>query len=94
MGKSYTSNPVNYPILFQPTGQQPLDNRTVIDYETDLTTAGTFKVSGDPTQYVGLLVVVKETGNLYELIGNDPTVKSNWKLINSESLKWEEFDGS
>lgn len=52
----------------------PLDARLVVDTVADLTTANMF-----PYNYIGMPVVVKATGDMYILMGDDPTVSANWK---------------
>ena len=52
----------------------PLDARLVVDTVADLTNSSTY-----PYHYIGMPVVVKATGDIYILVGNDPTDSENWK---------------
>ena len=58
----------------EPSMAAPLDAREVVNEVSDLTASGSF-----PYSYVGMKVVVKATGDMYILMGNDPTVSANWK---------------
>ena len=58
----------------------PLDARLVVDTQTDLTALDSY-----PYHYVGMTVAVKDIGELFMLIGSDPTVSANWKAIGSGS---------
>lgn len=56
----------------------PLDARTVVPTYADLTKPENF-----PYKYVGMPVVVQETGEMYILTDMDSTLKSNWKAGSS-----------
>ena len=56
----------------------PLDARTVVPTYADLTKPETFQY-----KYVGMPVVVQETGEMYILTDMDSTLKSNWKAGSS-----------
>ena len=56
----------------------PLDSRTIVPALVDLTNAANF-----PYSYVGMVVAVQATGDLYMLINNDVTVSGNWKKVSS-----------
>lgn len=58
----------------EPSMAAPLDAREVVNEVSDLTASGSF-----PYSYVGMKVVVKATGDMYILMGDDPTVSANWK---------------
>lgn len=54
----------------------PLDARLVVDTKSDLTTAATYSYV-----YVGMIVAVKDTGDVYILTDADFTKTSSWKLV-------------
>jgi hypothetical protein len=56
----------------------PLDARTVVPTYADLTKPETFQY-----KYVGMPVVIQETGEMYILTDMDNTLKSNWKAGSS-----------
>lgn len=58
----------------EPLVAAPLDARSVIRYESDLTAVGTFNYT-----YVGMQTFVLETQKRYTLIGADTTVAANWR---------------
>lgn len=57
----------------EPRMAAPLDAREIVPLKTDLTASGTF-----PYHYVGMKVVPLDEGKIYILMGDDPTVASNW----------------
>ena len=63
----------------EPSMAAPLDARDVVNTVADLTENGSF-----PYSYVGMKVTVKATGDLYILIGADPTTSANWKKVGSD----------
>lgn len=58
----------------EPLADAPLDARSVVATEADLTAPGTF-----PYHYVGMVVYVRDPGALYVLQGPDPTQAAAWK---------------
>lgn len=58
----------------------PLDSRAIVPTVADLTVSSNF-----PYKYVGMLVAVQATGELYMLTAADTTVADNWKLVGSDN---------
>lgn len=66
MGLIYSNDAdgrITWPSLLVPTGRQPLDNRTVVQSESDLQVSTTFKNKA----YVGMLVYVTQTNSFWVL---------------------------
>lgn len=63
----------------EPSMAAPLDARETVNTVADLTDNTSF-----PYSYVGMKVVVKATGDLYILTGDDPTTSANWKKVGSD----------
>lgn len=64
----------------EPKLNAPLDAREVVAEKADLTAVGSF-----PYFYLGMTVFVTEELKKYTLIGNDPTVITNWKVDEASS---------
>lgn len=62
--------------------EAPLDARTVVERESDLTTTLNF-----PYAYVGMPVFVKENSKLYILTAADRTTPSNWKEVGRSEIE-------
>ena len=74
------------------TGQEPIDSRVTVEYESDLTLEDTWNGVG---LYKGLTVSVQESGSLYVLMDRDNyTSLSNWKKHGSDisEIDGGEFD--
>jgi len=54
----------------------PLDARMLVKTINELTDANSF-----PYYYKGMIVSVQDANKVYVLVGNDPTVSSNWKEL-------------
>ena len=74
MARVYTHN-VEFPTILNVNVKAPLDNRTVVEIEDDLTneTLG--------STYPGMVVYVQEKQSLWLLVGNDSHDENNWKEI-------------
>lgn len=64
----------------EPSMNAPLDGRSVVNTVSDLTASGSF-----PYFYEGMIVSVKGNHKIYQLIGDDPTVSSNWEEVGTGS---------
>lgn len=74
------------------TGQEPIDSRVTVEYESDLTLEDTWNGVG---LYNGLTVSVQKSGSLYVLMDRDNyTSLSNWKKQGSDisEIDGGEFD--
>lgn len=74
---------------FHPTGSFPIDERMVVETEADLYIQNTWMVKEDGTntdltRYVGMVVVTKDTGDVYVLKDKDTTQKNSWKKISTD----------
>lgn len=77
-----SSGSVVWPLVFTPNGMQPVDNRTVVQSESDLNIHTTF----DLKYYLGMQVYVQDTKTLYILTGT--TGNGVWtKLPSQEDLQ-------
>ena len=73
-----------FAVNFEPTGQSPLDARTVVALKSDLTTAATY---ADNNIYNGMVVSVLEDNTLWMLINmNDITNPSSWKQLDADAI--------
>lgn len=62
----------------EPQVAAPLDARTVVDTKSELTAAGNYDYC-----YVGMMVAVKDEGNVYILKAKPATVLTNWASVAS-----------
>lgn len=60
----------------EPLADAPLDARSVVATEADLTAPGTF-----PYAYAGMVVYAKDEGAVYVLQGPDPTQTAAWSRL-------------
>lgn len=60
----------------EPKAAAPLDARAVVKNMGELTAVGSF-----PYPYIGMETYVVSENKKYRLIGNDPTVSSNWEEV-------------
>lgn len=66
------------------TAQSPLDVRTLVTSESDLTAKDSWNKKTHPP-YKGMIVVVEETGDLYTLLDETKTtLRTSWKKISGE----------
>lgn len=72
-------NAITFGSGFNITAQGPIDSRQRVETLSDLTTVW----GADAPSYKGMLVVVLDTGDLYQLIAEDATQIGNWKKIGS-----------
>ena len=72
---------IKFPTNFDVQITRPLDNRLVVDKEEDLLTIA--------YPYLGMVVSIAGTSDLYVLVGSDARVPENWKLASgdTEALK-------
>lgn len=69
-----------------PIAKTPLDNRDIVEYVLDLTDPDTWKADdGTVNWYVGMIVSVLDNNKTYKLVGNDPTIFSNWEQLSGSS---------
>lgn len=72
-----------FAVNFEPGGQAPLDARTVVGTKADLINAATYS---DKNYYQGMLVIVKDTQEVYVL-------KDITKITSSDYSGWKRVDG-
>lgn len=73
---------IRFSSALKPTGPQPLDDRTVVEYISDLTNIETFSVDGASNAYRGMLVSVLEDDKVYLLKNKDEITNINsWVAI-------------
>ena len=77
---------IRFSSALKPTGPQPLDDRTVVEYISDLTNVETFSVDGASNAYRGMLVSVLEDDKVYLLKNKDEITNLNsWVAIGSNN---------
>jgi hypothetical protein len=77
---------IRFSSALKPTGPQPLDDRTVVEYISDLTNIETFSVDGASNAYRGMLVSVLEDDKVYLLKNKDEITNINsWIAIGSNN---------
>jgi hypothetical protein len=77
---------IRFSSALKPTGPQPLDDRTVVEYISDLTNIETFSVDGASNAYRGMLVSVLEDDKVYLLKNKDEITNLNsWVAIGSNN---------
>lgn len=77
---------IRFSSALKPTGPQPLDDRTVVEYISDLTNIETFSVDGASNAYRGMLVSVLEDDKVYLLKNKDEITNINsWVAIGSNN---------
>ena len=77
---------IRFSSALKPTGPQPLDDRTVVEYISDLTNIETFSIDGASNAYRGMLVSVLEDDKLYLLKNKDEITNPNsWLAIGSNN---------
>ena len=68
----------------QPTGAQPLDDRTVVQSLVDLLAADTFVVNGASAAYNGMIVSVLDEQKSYMLVNKDNiSNEESWVAVGS-----------
>lgn len=98
MAKVFNSDAgkVLMPNIFRPSGPQPLDERTTVEFLSDLTDSSVWEINAADTRYEGMIVYVQETKYPYVLIdGSKPNESSSWQLVGSgtgDSLEIESLD--
>lgn len=77
----------NFSGTLEPKAKAPLDARILVDKQADLTEDSTWQDSNKRSWvYVGMIVACKDSlGKLYQLIADDYTKASNWKVITGSS---------
>ena len=86
MAKVYNgdANKIRQPSIFRPTSNLPLDERTIVEFFSDLTDSSVWEVSAYDTRYEGMIVYVQETKYPYVLIdGTKPNEAASWQLVGS-----------
>lgn len=73
---------------FQVSTNNPVDNRTIVDYKSQLIDASVWEIT---EFYNGLPIYVKETDEVYYLINKDGSVLINWA---NPDLTTEEIDAA
>lgn len=77
---------IRFSSTLKPTGPQPLDDRTVVEYISDLTNIDTFTIDGASIAYRGMLVSVLEDDKVYLLKNKDEITNPNsWLAIGSNN---------
>lgn len=76
MAKSFLGN-VEYPLNFNVTKTAPLDDRLIVDEKSNLWDGSL----GDYT-YVGMVVNIMGTSDLWVLTSHPSTDEKNWKKVN------------
>lgn len=77
---------IRFSSALKPTGPQPLDDRTVVEYISDLTNIDTFTIDGASIAYRGMLVSVLEDDKVYLLKNKDEITNSDsWLAIGSNN---------
>ena len=77
---------IRFSSALKPTGPQPLDDRTVVEYISDLTNIETFSIDGASNAYRGMLVSVLEDDKVYLLKNKDEITNPNsWLAIGSNN---------
>ena len=74
-------NAITFGSGFNITAQGPIDSRQRVQSESDLTTVW----GGDAPSYQGMLVVVLDTNDLWQLVGEDASQRENWKKIGADT---------
>lgn len=83
MAKLYNGDKL-FPLVIKPTGNQPLDDRTVVQSFNDLIDENTFMVDGSKVAYSGMLVAVVDDQQVYMLINENETTKTeSWIAVGS-----------
>ena len=73
---------IRFSSTIKPTGPQPLDDRTVVEFISDLTNIDTFTIDGASIAYRGMLVSVLEDDKVYLLKNkNEITNLNSWVAI-------------
>lgn len=70
----------------EPQTGAPLDARTVVSTKSELTTSGNFDYA-----YVGMIVAVQDTGDVYILKAKPATTESNWAAVASTGEVGENY---
>lgn len=77
---------IRFSSTIKPTGPQPLDDRTVVEFISDLTNIDTFTIDGASIAYRGMLVSVLEDDKVYLLKNkNEITNLNSWVAIGSNN---------
>lgn len=77
---------IRFSSSIKPTGPQPLDDRTVVEFISDLTNIETFTIDGASIAYRGMLVSVLEDDKVYLLKNKDEITNSDsWVAIGSNN---------
>lgn len=77
---------IRFSSTIKPTGPQPLDDRTVVEFISDLTNIDTFTIDGASIAYRGMLVSVLEDDKVYLLKNKDEITNLNsWVAIGSNN---------
>lgn len=77
---------IRFSSTIKPTGPQPLDDRTVVEFISDLTNIDTFTIDGASIAYRGMLVSVLEDDKVYLLKNKDEITNSDsWLAIGSNN---------
>ena len=77
---------IRFSSTIKPTGPQPLDDRTVVEFISDLTNIDTFTIDGASIAYRGMLVSVLEDDKVYLLKNKDEITNINsWVAIGSNN---------
>lgn len=89
MAKLYNGDKL-FPLVIKPTGNQPLDDRAVVQSFNDLIDENTFMVDGSKVAYSGMLVAVVDDQQVYMLINENETTKTeSWVAVGSSDLSGE-----
>lgn len=79
MAKLYTGEK-SFPLIIKPTGAGPLDDRTVVDAFSALTSENTFGLA----KYNGMIVAVLDDKKAYMLVdSNNITAETSWVCLGS-----------
>lgn len=75
-------NAITFGSGFNITAQGPIDSRMRVETVADLTSVW----GAEAPAYVGMVVTVSETGDLYVLVNEDAAQKDSWKRVGSDGL--------